>query len=78
MKKFFAEIASERDHQDAMWGGPVHDDEHYPDDWAAIIRSHVDDAVYSPCSYRIELVRIAAVAVAAIQSFDRIQSAGSK
>ncbi len=82
------EITAERERQDALFGGPGHDDTHTATDWGAIIMRHLglcfDDgkpadvclmsdhcAGYDPVRYRRQLVRVAAVAVAALETFDR-------
>ncbi len=73
MKRFIQQqINGERYLQDLEWGGPEHDDEHEPDDWT----EYLLDQVYRAESennrgYRERLVKIAALAVAAMESFDR-------
>jgi hypothetical protein len=68
-----AEVATERGAQDAQWGGPEHDDGHDWHEWADLIHnraSRADEAgTASEC--RLEMVRVAALAVAAVQSLDR-------
>lgn len=73
------EIRSERARQDAQWGGPAHDDEHERYDWPhfivkftqrAMASAHVDDAV-AILSYESAMVKVAALAIAAIQSSRR-------
>lgn len=73
----YDEIKAERIGQDVEWGGPDHDDTHGIEDWVAIIDEHLrralsrnDDAAATAARYQI--VRVAALAVAAIESFDRV------
>ena len=68
------EIMAERERQDEKWGGPDHDDNHKRDDWFEFMISHIDKATkYSGAGYivREELVKISALAIAAIESYDR-------
>lgn len=70
--RVFVQIKDERDQQDRRFGGPQHDDTHTPGEWIAFIRKHAGQAeVATPTDYRYQLVRIAALAIAAAQSFDR-------
>ena len=75
MAQIFNEIEDERLHQDEKWGGPEHDDTHSPEEWWAILFDHCDRLVDSggqaEGDYRERLIKIAAIAVAAIQSWDR-------
>jgi hypothetical protein len=68
-----AEVATERGAQDAQWGGPEHDDCHDWHEWADLIHIHAScaDETVTPTQYRLEMVRVAALAVAAVQSLDR-------
>ena len=86
-KAVLQEIEAERQRQDALFGGPAHDDQHAMMDWVGILVRHlglaVDDGMPSggatnghtacsnPARYRRQLVRVAAVSVAAIEAFDR-------
>lgn len=70
------EVETERQCQDHLWGGPAHDDRHAPADWLSILVRHLglaagDCAEIDPGRYRKQLVRVAAVAVAAAEAFDR-------
>jgi hypothetical protein len=65
----FEEIRQERERQDAKWGGPAHDDEHGPSAWKDIL---LDQMFNTEATHRDRLIRIAAVAIAAIESDDRI------
>ena len=68
------EIVAERVNQDRKWGGPEHDDEHRPEEWAAFIVDHAAKAGIheDPREFRRRMVRVAALAVAAIESRDRV------
>jgi hypothetical protein len=69
-------IDAERERQDEQWGGPDHDDRHGWEEWTWFIqkqlniaRSRVEKG--DEAEYRRRLVNIGALAVAAIESFDR-------
>jgi hypothetical protein len=73
-KKIFEQIELERQEQDAKWGGSKHDDAHTNHDWVAFIIRHLGRAVIWPFSwhtFRFQMVRVAALAVAAIEWVDR-------
>lgn len=76
------DIFAERDRQDAQWGGPDHDDSHSARDWLVYVNKQVETAIgetlsddttqlVDPEHYRQRMVKIAALAVAAIESLDR-------
>lgn len=74
-----AEVAQERDRQDAKWGGPTHDDMHSPGDFCRFIREHevraeqtlAGEPVREFDEFRTQMLRVAALAVAALESWDR-------
>jgi len=73
----FTDIRAERTRQDAQWGGPAHDDTHIEWDWFEYIGSQIQKAnrdrwAIGESSPRERLVKIAALAVAGIESIDRI------
>ena len=75
------EVSKERAIQDAQWGGAAHDDKHTEPEWIAILARHLglaanDEAEEEPTRFRRQMVRLAAVAVAAVEAFDRAK--GSK
>lgn len=72
----YDEIKAEREKQDAEWGGPDHDDTHGIVDWGQFIRGHLLRATRetSRRKMRYQLVRVAALAVAAVESLDRTRS----
>ena len=80
--KIFDEITKERKHQDIQWGGPKHDDQHLPRDFFKFIRwqsykfdraAENDPDNHSWILYRgrARLIKIAALAIAGIESIDR-------
>lgn len=75
-EKILQEIREERTRQDKCWGGPKHDDQHEISNWVVYIRSQLNrmsSESFLPCgSDRKRFVNIAALAVAAIESGDRL------
>jgi len=74
-----SEIHTERLRQDRQWGGPAHDDEHTSGDWAGLVSSQLHCARVAELNNRAEefrerLIKIAALAVAAIEAHDRRNS----
>lgn len=79
MKQILNEISFERSRQDLKWG----EQNHSPADWLTILVEEVGEAAKAALEtklqgrhdfytkYRIELVHVAAVAVAAIECLDR-------
>jgi len=68
------EVRIERAYQDRKWGGPQHDDTHNSHDWIAYIVRYAGRAVmwpFNPHVFRRSMVKVAALAVAAIQWEDR-------
>lgn len=70
LRAIFEEVGLERMHQDTKWGGPVHDDQHALGDWIDFIDEQQARA-FEPHEGRERLIKIAALAVAAVQSLDR-------
>lgn len=76
-QSIYSEITAERQYQDQQWGGPDHDDDHSIHDWIAFITVYGARAVESsqwglvPQLSRSSFIKIAALAVAAIESLDR-------
>lgn len=68
--KIYLEITDERLRQDAKWGGAEHDDGHSLHDWLDQIEYQHEQAWYNE-EPRTRLVKIAALAVAALESLDR-------
>jgi len=76
MNKVFDDIRIEREAQDIRWGGEAHDDQHAPEEWLDFIWRQVDRAndligTRADEEYRKRLIKIAALAVAAVESLDR-------
>ncbi len=65
----FEEIKAERKRQDAQWGGADHDDSHSFDDWLRYIQRQSER--FRSDHKRARFVKIAALAVAALESIDR-------
>lgn len=67
------EVAAERRRQDQLWGGEAHDDRHTPYDWFTYLQKQLNRfRVHKNWSDKRErLIKIAALAVAAIESGDR-------
>jgi hypothetical protein len=73
-KTIYEQIQMERIAQDFQWGGPEHDDNHSAWDWIAYLTKHVGRAVMWPFNsliFRTQMVKVAALAVAAIEWLDR-------
>ena len=71
MEIIFKEIQFERDRQDKQWGGPEHDDRHFIEDWEEFITDFAGAERGPMNDFRGRMIRVAALAVAAIQSYDR-------
>ena len=70
-----AQVQFERSRQDQKWGTP----NHYPETWLAILMEEVGEAAQAMLErrlidYRHEMVQVAAVALAALESYDRNES----
>ena len=67
------EIKLERWRQIEEFGGPVHDDLHSDREWCGLIQRHNRRAVDGKTrdDFRTQMIRVAALAVAAIEAFDR-------
>ena len=74
MEQIIADVKAERAAQDAQWGGPEHDDEHSPDDFMGFITRQVVKGAGDGSDVRDRFIKIAALAVAAIESLDRQMS----
>jgi len=71
----FAEVKAERERQESLWGQQNHE----PLLWNAILGEEVGEVANAilerdPANYRTELIQVAAVAIAMVQSFDRNQT----
>jgi len=73
----FRDVSAERNRQDEQWGGAVRDDDHRPTDWALYIWrqvARINNPRNTDPAPRTTLVKIAALAIAAIESTDRIEA----
>lgn len=73
MSKVFSELVLERAVQDAEWGGPAHDDRHDWYDWRQFLYKQMTalSMEYNDDRRRKRFVKIAALAMAAVESIDR-------
>lgn len=73
--EIFSEIAAERERQRSLGFTADHDAQHHPNDWVALLARHVglsvDEAAEASDRFRRQLVRVTALALAAIESHDR-------
>lgn len=70
----FGEISRERAAQDEQWGGKTHDDSHERFEWLDWIHkqeSRAFDVFDKPAAFESRMVKIAALAIAAIESSRR-------
>lgn len=70
------DIQDERERQSTQWGGHPHDDTHDPHEWIGFIHAKQGDAGDAARKgdgpeFRRRMVQIAALACAAIESYDR-------
>ncbi len=65
------EVLAERARQDKLWGGPDHDDGHPFGDWLDFIQLQLSGLFGGDGSARGRLIKIAALAIAAVESMDR-------
>lgn len=71
--EIFGQIESERAYQDGKWGHAF-DDKNTINDWSVYIGRYVSRAnadKLAPDGQRTALIKVAALAVAAIETFDR-------
>jgi hypothetical protein len=70
--KAFAAVLNERRYQDEKWGGPEHDDTETEENWQKYITEYANAQGRSESyDFRKRMVKIAALALAAIESVDR-------
>lgn len=69
------DVFLERARQDAQWGGPAHDDTHTMGDWLNFVNKQAGltqtSAVRDEAEMRGRMVKIAALALAALASYER-------
>jgi hypothetical protein len=67
-----ADILNERTYQDEKWGGPEHDDAETEENWQKYITEYANAQGRSESyDFRKRMVKVAALALAAIESVDR-------
>lgn len=82
MNDILKEIEEERRHQDKKWGGADHDDTHDSYAWISFIIYYLGQStsdfvrdkgsfVFKLRNFRYNMIKVAALAVAAIESCDR-------
>jgi len=67
------EVCIERVRQDAKHGGPAHDDTHSRKDWTGFIEERLSGLPDKDPDYRVNMIEIAALAIAAVESRDRVE-----
>lgn len=68
----YKEVEAERQKQDEQWGGPEHDDKHDPRDFVQFILYQISlTNLGTAVSWRKRFIKIAALAVAAVERLDR-------
>ncbi|MGN6819313.1 MAG: hypothetical protein ACTHJR_11655 [Sphingomonas sp.] len=87
MSNVYDEIRAEREYQDDKWGVEIDDTKNTPWMWAAYIGQYATSwmrGTFLPLqpdvtdAFRKAMVKVAAIAVAAIQSIDRQRAGGSQ
>lgn len=68
----YQEVQVERRRQNAQWGGASHDDQHFISNWRTYIRDFLEG--HRGPDYRSRMIAIAALAIAAVESWDRKQA----
>lgn len=75
-QQIFSEVEAERQYQENKWGNAF-DDKNSPYNWSAYIGQYStrnligDPAKVDPAKFRADMVKVAAIAVAAIEAHDR-------
>lgn len=70
--KAVSDVLKERRRQDIKWGGPEHDDGHSAEDWERFIMKRIPLSSTLDAPFRQRMVEVAALAIAAAESLDRI------
>jgi hypothetical protein len=69
----YGALEAERKRQDEQWGGWSHDDVHSDAMWIALLTKHAGRAIQQG-AFLSQMIRVAAIAVAAIEAFGRARS----
>lgn len=78
MRRILEEVAAERTRQDKRWGGPEHDDALDLYCWENSIQRRLYVAISCDGGdWRREMIKVAALAVAAVESLDRKAASGT-
>ncbi len=72
--KIFEEILWERKRQDEQWGGARNDEKNSRNDWVSYIVYQLGKSTYGGEKFREAMVKVAALALAAIESYDRAKN----
>lgn len=76
MDKIFNEIKTEREYQIKKWGNSL-DDKNTPYNWSAYISNYATKALTGDpdgldiIAFRVSMIKVAALAVAALEALDR-------
>jgi hypothetical protein len=66
------EVLKEREYRDNMWGGSLYDDTETEVNWSAYITEYANaQGRAMTYDFRKRMVKVAALAVAAVESYDR-------
>lgn len=69
--KVLEEVNGERNYQDTKWGGPIHDTTETQDNWVQYINEYASGKGRATSyDFRKRMVKVAALAVAAIEAND--------
>ena len=71
IRAIFDDVNRERNVQDRKWGGKAHDYRNTLGDWVSYIVDHASRAPIGVGNFRPQMIRVAALAVAATESWDR-------
>lgn len=72
------DIREERRKQHIQWGGPNHDDTHNLSDWVEFIDKQCRLSLSNPGLFRERMIKVDAIAIAAIESSDRKRKVARK
>lgn len=79
-KTVYDEVKFEREYQDAKWGNTTDDTKNLPNDWVSYIAKYATNwfgGMFPPYNtdivdtFRSSMIKVAAIAIAAVESIDR-------